>query len=275
MNKKPHIKILVLNWNGDSIISRCIDSIQSIKYRNYSLDIIDNGSTDNSVETIKNNYPNVKIHSLKQNLGYAKGYNYIFNRLKKNQSIDYYLILNNDAIVSDNLLDALYDSAIRYGLDNIYGPKINYLDENKLWFAGGYYNKYIGLTKHIGIRNIENNIFYKANKTSYISGCCMFIKKSLIESLEGFSEIYSMYYEDVDLCHRANISGFQSYIVDQTLIYHDVSYSIGPHSLKKNFYQFISRIKFVYKFNNFIVFLFSLLINIVLLPFFLLKIFYK
>ena len=56
MNKKPHIKILILNWNGASIISRCIDSIKNTNYSNYSVDVIDNGSTDNSIkimETIK------------------------------------------------------------------------------------------------------------------------------------------------------------------------------------------------------------------------------
>jgi len=275
MNKKPHIKILVLNWNGNFIISKCIDSIKRIKYINYSLDIIDNGSTDNSVKTMKNQYPNLNIHSLKYNLGYARGYNYIFKKLEKDKTIDYYLILNNDTVVSDNLLDGLYDSAIKYGLDNIYGPKISYLDKKRLWFAGGYYNKYIGFTKHIGLRSIEDNVFYKSNKTNYISGCCMFIKKSLIEELEGFSESYSMYYEDVDLCHRAKILGIKSYVVDETLIYHDVSYSIGAHSLKKNWYQFFSRLRFIYKFNNFIIFLFSLLINIISVPIFLLKILYK
>ena len=165
MNKKPHIKILILNWNGNSIISRCLDSINNTKYPNYSIDVIDNGSTDDSIEIIKNNYPDIMLHILDENIGYAKGYNAIFKKLRKDESIDYYLILNNDTVINDNLLDVLYGNSLKYGPDNIYGPKIKYLDKDILWFSGGYYNKYLGFTKHMGIRSYEDNIFYKKNRS--------------------------------------------------------------------------------------------------------------
>ena len=144
-----------------------------------------------------------------------------------------------------------------------------------MWFSGGYYNKYLGFAKHIGIRKFEDNIFYKTNKTGYISGCCMFIKKNLIDQLDGFSEIYSMYYEDVDLCHRAHSIGVDTYVVDDNVIFHDVSYSLGPNSLMKFYHQFFSRFKFVFKSNNIIVFLISLVLNIIFLPLSIIKILFK
>ena len=273
MNKTPHIKILILNWNGSSIISRCIDSVKNINYKNYSIDVIDNGSKDESCQIIKNNYPDINLHTINQNIGYAKGYNFIFKKLRNDTSIDYYLILNNDTIVNDNLLDALYINSLKYGESNIYGPKIKYLDKDLLWFSGGYYNKYLGFTGHIGIRKSEDNIFYKTSKTGYISGCCMFIKKDLIDQLNGFSENYYMYYEDVDLCYRANHLGINCYVIDDSLIFHDVSYSLGPNSFMKTYYQFCSKLKFIFRSNNFILLPFLLFLNIVLSPFFFLKIF--
>ena len=200
---------------------------------------------------------------------------FFFKKMKKDKSIDYYLILNNDTVINDNLLDALYINSLKYGPDNIYGPKIKYLNKNTLWFSGGYYNKYLGFTKHLGIRKIEDTIFYKTNKTDYISGCCMLIKKNLINELDGFSETYSMYYEDVDLCHRAHNMGIESYVIDDSTIFHDVSYSLGPNSLIKIYYQFFSRLKFIFKSNNFIVFLFASFLNILFFPFSLIKYFYK
>ena len=188
MNKKPHIKILILNWNGSSIISRCIDSIKNISYINYSVDVIDNGSTDDSIKIIKNNYSDINLHTIEKNIGYSKGYNLIFKKLEKDKNTDYYLILNNDTVVNEALLDTLYINSVKFGSNNIYGPKIKYLDKDKIWFSGGCYNKYLGFTKHIGIRKIEDNIFYKTNKTDYISGCCMLIKKSLIDQLGGFQK---------------------------------------------------------------------------------------
>ena len=275
MNKEPHIKILILNWNGARIISRCIDSVKNINYQNYSIDIIDNGSEDESCEIIRNSYPDITLHTIKKNIGYAKGYNFIFKKLQTVDSIDYYLILNNDTVVNSNLLNALYVNSLKYGPDNIYGPKIKYFNKDLLWFSGGYYNKYLGFTKHIGNRKFEDNIFYKTNKTNYISGCCMFIKKDLIDNLEGFAETYHMYYEDVDLCYRAYNMDVDSYVIDETMIFHDVSYSLGGNSLIKIYYQFISRLKFVFRINNFIVFLFSLLLNILFFPLILSKTFYK
>jgi len=273
MNKKPHIKILILNWNGSSIISRCIDSAQNINYQNYSIDIIDNGSEDDSCEIIRNNYPNVVLHTINQNLGYAKGYNFIFEKLKNDESIDYYLILNNDTVINDNLLDSLYINSLKYGPDNIYGPKIKYLYKKSLWFSGGYYNKYLGFTKHIGIREFEDNIFYKTNKTDYISGCCMLVKKNLVEKLNGFSEIFYMYYEDVDLCHRGHNIGIDCYVIDDSVISHDVSYTLGGNSLIKIYYQFVSKLKFVFKSNNLFVFLLAFFLNIFFFPLSLIKFF--
>ncbi|SVB41262.1 uncharacterized protein METZ01_LOCUS194116, partial [marine metagenome] len=167
-------------------------------------------------------YPNVTLHILDENEGYAKGYNSIFNKLKDNNNIEYYLILNNDTVVINNFLDKLYLNSVKNGSNHIYGPKIKYLNKNKLWFSGGYYNKYLGFTKHIGIRKSEDDIFYKTRETDYISGCCMLIKKKLIDELKGFSEIYSMYYEDVDLCYRASLLGIKCYLVEDSFILHDV-----------------------------------------------------
>ena len=68
MNKQPpHIKILILNWNGEKIIKECLSSLQNINYNNYSIDVIDNGSSDDSINVITNNYN-------KQVLCYSKKY---------------------------------------------------------------------------------------------------------------------------------------------------------------------------------------------------------
>jgi len=75
-----------------------------------------------------------------------------------------------------------------------------------------------------------------------------------------------MYYEDVDLCYRAHNMGIKSYVIDESVIFHDVSYSLGSNSLTKIYYQFFSRLKFVFKSNNLFIFLLAFLINILFLP---------
>ena len=99
----------------------------------------------------------------------------------------------------------------------------------------------------------------------------MFIRKDIIDKLAGFEESYTMYYEDVDLCHRASKYGIQCYVIEGSPIYHDVSYTIGNHSIPKNYHMIISQMKFIYKFNNPLLFTISIIINILLTPIHLIK----
>ena len=103
----------------------------------------------------------------------------------------------------------------------------------------------------------------------------MLIKKNLIDKLNGFSEVYNMYYEDVDLCYRAHNMDIDSYVIDESVIFHDVSYSLGPNSFIKVYHQFFSRLKFIFKSNNFIVFILALFLNIFFFPLRLVRILYR
>ena len=270
MMNNPHIKILILNYNGQDIISKCLESVMNIDYSNYSVDIIDNGSTDDSVEIIKKSFNNVKIHQINENLGYSRGYNYGFNELKS-EIFEYYLILNNDAIINNNLLKNLFSNATHYGYNNIYGPKIYYSNTLKLWFAGGIYNKFLGIASHVGMNEFEDTVFYKTQQTNYISGCCMFISKENIDNLKGFDDSYNMYYEDVDLCHRALKNDVKCYVVEGQPISHHVSYTIGNHSINKKYRMIMSQIKFIYKSNNILFFIISIILNILLIPILLMR----
>ena len=91
--------------------------------------------------------------------------------------------------------------------------------------------------------------------TDYITGCCMMVSGELITKLKGFSEQYKMYAEDVDLCLRSKKYGAKCYVVDKSVIWHQVSSSIGGNfSLKKNIRKFISISKLIYLNSNLISF---------------------
>ena len=110
MNVYPHIKVLIINWNGEKIIKRCIESILKTNYENFSIDVIDNGSKDKSIEIITNKYPKIKIHKINSNLGFSKGYNYAFNQLH-NSSFEYYLLLTDSFL---KMLHFAYKSIFLY-----------------------------------------------------------------------------------------------------------------------------------------------------------------
>ena len=269
----PKINILILNWNGKNILNDCLESILSSTYKNYSITVIDNGSTDKSIDNIDKISNKINIIKTGKNLGYSRGYNFAFNKLK-NHDDDYYFLLNNDTVINKDTLESLYLSLKHFGPNNIYSPKIINSNDNLIWYAGGKINSLTNLSYHIGINSKEDIVKYKTSVTDFVSGCAMLIKKSLIKSLNGFDEVFNFYYEDIDLCLRAkNNSDVKCIFVNNSIVYHKISNSMGGRfSFIKIYYKLISSIKFLYINNNLLMFIFYLLINIIVLPF---RLFFK
>jgi len=272
--KNPKVNILVLNWNGEKVLSKCIKSIKKSDYTNYSITIIDNGSFDNSISEFINN-KDIKIIKINNNIGYAAGYNYAFSKLKSFND-KYYLILNNDTIININTISTLVNSIQKYGKNNIFGPRIINANNKKNWFCGGKINYITGHPYHRGL-NTENSIIsFKSSFTEYISGCCMLVSKDIINKLNGFNEKYSFYYEDVDLCIRAKKIDVSCVYITSCSIEHLISYSIGGRfSLLKFVKKIKSFIKFLYLNNNIFFFLFYFIINLFLAPFFIMTYLFK
>ena len=196
----PHIKILILNWNGKHLLKPCLDSVSKIDYPNYSITVIDNGSTDNSVKMVKENFSEVELLELETNYGFAGGYNRCFTQLKYDYS-EFVLLLNNDTEVDSNILSSFIQAKEMHGNNNLYGGKIFYQKNPKLiWYAGGNVNlKYFNIS-HRGLRQNDSPEYSKPLQTDYITGCCMFTSMEVINQLNGFDERFNMYGEDVDLC---------------------------------------------------------------------------
>ena len=152
----PHIKILILNWDGKHLLKPCLDSVNKIDYPNYSVMVIDNGSTDNSVEMVKEKYPQVDIIELKNNYGFAGGYNRCFTQLRDEYS-EFVLLLNNDTEVNPNILSSFIQAKDKYGDNHLYGGKIFYKNNpEKIWYAGGKVNIKWGHISHRGIRKPDS-----------------------------------------------------------------------------------------------------------------------
>ena len=222
-----HIKILILNWNGKHLLKPCLDSIKKIDYSNYSVMVIDNGSADDSVKMVNENFPEVDILELKKNYGFAGGYNRCFTRLKDEYS-GFILLLNNDTEVDPDILNSFIQAKEKYGDNNLYGGKIFYQDTpNLIWYAGGNVNLKRAKISHRGIRQNDSAEFSKPLQTDYITGCCLFTSMEVINQLNGFDERFNMYGEDVDLCLRAKQKGINCYYWPDAKLWHHISASIG------------------------------------------------
>ena len=197
------VKVVILNYNGMEHLKDCIRSVESINYDNFEIIVIDNNSSDDSVRYINENHVDTTVFKIEKHLMFAGGYNYFFNQ---EQEDCFYMILNNDTIVDEDILKDFMVGIKKYGANNIYGCKIMYANStDKIWYAGGEVDLSKGLIRHIGIREKEGEEV--DCETDYITGCCMFVHSSIIKKLNGFDERFSMYMEDVDFCLRAQKKG--------------------------------------------------------------------
>tara|TARA_B100000029_G_scaffold453830_1_gene479930 strand:- start:43 stop:804 length:762 start_codon:yes stop_codon:yes gene_type:complete len=249
----PKIHILILNWNGDHYLEECISSIKNLDYNNYIITVIDNNSSDHSISNIK--YSDINVISHPKNYKYAKGYNKAIFSLQDDDS-DYYLLLNNDTICSQNILTCFLEGVKVYGSNHILGTKILYKNkQNMIWYAGGNFGFFNFFVSHKGIRKIDGKIFNSNYETDYVTGCCLFISKENFLKLNGFDESFNMYGEDVDLCIRAYKLGMKCYYISDSKLWHNVSASYGgSYSILKNISKFYSLLRLLVKYPRILIF---------------------
>ena len=132
----PKVYVVIVNWNGRDDTIECIKSVKNISYPNFEIILVDNGSKDNSIDSIKEIFKDINYIENKKNLGFAEGNN-IGIRLALNNDAEYIWLLNNDTIVHQDALSAMVDVGERIPESGILGSKIYYYDKpDFIWFAG-------------------------------------------------------------------------------------------------------------------------------------------
>lgn len=238
----PKVFIIILHWNGWPDTLDCLGSLKKIDYPNYEVVIVDNGSTDDSLEHLKD----FSVNRNQENLGFAGGNNVgIKHALEK--GADYVLLLNNDTILHPKFLKEL----VKVGENNkkigILGPTIYFHNKPRIWFAGGKINKILTKGTHLGYAQWGKSDFphldggsWTSNiyrEVDYITGCCFLIKGEVIEKIGLMNEDYFLYYEDADWCLRARNKGFKCVLVPKAKIWHKCSRSAQEGSSSYIYYH--------------------------------------
>lgn len=255
------IFVSVLNFNGKNNTLDCIESLKKINTKNFNLTIlaIDNGSSE-KLDLKDESWGNIslKVIENKNNLGFSGGHNVGIEYALNNRA-DYVLILNNDTYVEENFLEKLLSAAEKGGKIGILVPKIYFapgfeFHKNKyskqeqgkvFWYAGGEMDWANVIGHHRGVDEVDKGQFNKTEETQLATGCCMLIKKEVLEKVGIFDEKYFLYYEDADLCIRAKKSGFKIMYVPSSIIWHKNAGSAGGSgSVLQDYYITRNRLVF-------------------------------
>lgn len=232
MSSASKVALIILNWNGKKDTLACLDSLQKLSYPNYFILLVDNGSTDGTLESVRAAFPNVQTLALPSNLGFAGGNNQGIE-LALRQGADLVVLLNNDTIVASDLLDGFTQGFEKEPQAGILGAKIYLFDtQDTLDHYGGVWIKKKANVRLIGYREKDQQEA-KMPSIDYACGACIAIKRSVFEAIGLLEARYFLYWEENDFCLRARRAGFLTLICKDAKIWHKVSASLvggRPHA---------------------------------------------
>lgn len=219
----PRTAVIVLNWNNKADTIDCLRSLEGVRYPCFEAVVVDNGSTDGSAAALRDAFPGLRIIETGKNLGFAGGNNAgIKDALAR--GFDYVLLLNNDTIVDPSFLEEMVRAGESDPCIGIVGSRIYYYGEpGRIWYAGGTVNYWTGRLEHVGFKDMDGEKYGTAGETAMVTGCAMFIKRSVLEKIGLLYEPMFLYFEDSDFCARAARAGFRLAYAPSAKIWHKVS----------------------------------------------------
>ncbi|NCW13204.1 MAG: glycosyltransferase family 2 protein [Chitinophagia bacterium] len=237
---KPSVSIVILNFNGAKYLQEFLPSVLATNYENFEIVVADNGSSDDSILVLNQQFPSVKIITSATNEGFAGGYNWALKQICSN----YYVLLNSDVSVDPNWLIPMVDlleSNLSIGACQ---PKIlsqkqtNYFEYAGA--AGGWIDS-LGYPFSRGrvfdICEIDQHQYDDEAPIFWATGACMMIRASLFHTLKGFDASFFAHQEEIDLCWRMQLAGHQLYACPASKVFH-VGAGTLPRGGRKVFLNF-------------------------------------
>ena len=252
MNDQSLVSIVIPNYNGRHLLDDCLSSLLNQKYPKIEIILVDNGSSDNSVSYVKNNFPQVKILPLGHNFGFAAG----CNAGIRVASGKYLLVINNDTWSSPDLIDELVNTMESNLQIGMVAPKIlNFFNRKEIDSIGvGIF--FDGTSKGNLRFKIDNGSFDISHEILCPSGCAAFYKMEMFNDIGLFDEDFFAYCEDTDLGLRGQLAGWKGYYNPKAIVYHKYSGTAKPFSDKKVYCVERNRIWLLFKnFPFFLIFL--------------------
>ncbi|MBN1617985.1 glycosyltransferase family 2 protein [Candidatus Dojkabacteria bacterium] len=237
-----------MNFNGKHLLEKHLPSVMKTDYPLFDIVVIDNDSTDDSVAFVKKTYPHIKVVKNKENVGFGRANNVIF---EKYPNYDYFALLNNDMDIDPAWLRSLAETAESDDKIAAVGSKILYKNKRG--------NKYIvnsagiRVDKHFfsfdkGDGEIDSVKFNKIKEVDALCGGALLLRSDAVKQIKGFDSRMFFYYEDVDLSLRLKDNGWKLVYNGNSVVYHDhMGTSASWGSARRTFVSNINRIRSIWR----------------------------
>jgi GT2 family glycosyltransferase len=245
------IAIVILNWNGEKLFPDFLPSIvEHSQGDNIEIIVADNGSTDNSLVYLKENFPQVTLMDLKENYGFAKGYNVALQQIKA----DYFVLVNSDIKVEKAWIEPCIQQLENDKQLAAVQPKILSFNQPDYFeyagAAGGFIDKFgYPFCRGRILDHVEqdNNQYNKTSEIFWASGACLFIRADVFKQSGGLDADFWAHMEEIDLCWRLKNQGFKITYEPQSIVYHLGGGSLEYGNPKKVYLNFRNNLFMLYK----------------------------
>ena len=208
----PLVSVIILNYNGSRWLQPCLQSLRATEYANFKTVVVDNASTDDSIELVRRQFPEVQVLINSENLGFSEGNNVAIRKALA-EDAEYVVLLNPDTKVTPRWLAELIAVGEREHEIGILGAvQMKYdSDELNTWTA-------TALSAHLA--ELQRETARDWIEVEWVEGACFAIKRRVIEQIGLLDPIYFAFYEEIDFCRRAAFRDYKTAIVPRSRIHH-------------------------------------------------------
>ncbi len=234
------VAVALLNWNGEKILPTFLPSVVH-NTSNADIYIIDNASTDGSLDYVAKNFPQVKIINLEQNYGFAGGYNKGLERIKA----EYFVLLNTDVKVTPGWTEKIIQFMDAHPKIAAVQPKIlSFREPEKFEYAGaagGFIDKWgypLARGRVLNVVEQDKGQYNDITPVFWASGAAMFIRACDFFKVGGFDEDFFAHMEEIDLCWRLKNMGKQIYVYPNATVFHLGGGTLEYNNPRKIYFNF-------------------------------------
>lgn len=247
------VAVIILNWNGAKLLREFLPQV--VRTTNPEIaDVIvaDNGSTDNSVEVLEREFPEVKLIKYSENYGFAEGY----NKAIADTMYEYTVLLNSDVATAPGWVEPMLDYCDAHSDVAACQPKLlSYTDKTKFEYAGAAG----GFIDKLGYPYCRGRIFgsietdhgqYDNDKDVslfWASGAGLFVRTEAYVAAGGLDKLFFAHMEEIDLCWRIHLLGFDIRFVPESVIYHLGGGSLPAGNPRKTYLNFRNNLLLLFK----------------------------
>lgn len=228
--------IVIPHFNGEAILRRCLVSLRETRYSSYHVLVVDNASTDRSIQMIRSGFPEVTIILSRHNLGYAGGCNL---GIQSSES-EYVLLLNNDAVVSPDWLDPLVQLMESNELIAAVQPKILSIQDKKVFDYCGAAGGEIDLFGYPFARGrifqtleTDEGQYDNQQLIFWASGAATLLRRFALDQVGLLDSYFFAHMEEIDLNWRMQKAGFQIAFEPGSVVYHQTGGTLAQESYQK------------------------------------------